>query len=909
MNTNPFKFTFLSWHAYPGQLKYYGLALIIFLLGCLLTFGAYRYYKLDDLNHLQSEFNRISDIRLYIIQEALEDTIEQMDYIKQFYYSSSEVNEHNFHYFVRNSLDLYPNLVEIGWFSSDNKEFPPWDQKTSLNFISFDEEAKRTNHFFPLNYLEISHSRNPLYIDIKFFSDFKYLLDHVADYSSVVISDTVAFFQDGFKQGFFLFDPIFSADYNSQGRPNKDSLLRGVLIGLSDFETIVQGIRTRIDSNGINIGIYDNHNGSRKLLYWNTGNNEKIEKPLAQWKQWTRSHTFNMGNRSWTIEATPTHYFFNQYKNTTHWEVPIIGLLLSGLTTFYFLVLVNQRLLIEQEVKKRTEELAEINRILQQEIHERQRIEEDWTKKQRYLQRRHEALEYLTKFTTSELKNAIHEVTLRTAAVMQVDRVSIWFYESKPQNEVLSCAGLYSFSTHSFSDHLELSSSYFPHYFTTLRKRSHLIIPSIDNPELNQELASYLATFHIISKLDIPIIFEGKLLGVLFCEETRDHRDWALEDRHFGQTIADIISIMIEQSARRKVEKALQESEERLRFITQKAIDAIISVSEKGEIMSWNYGAEQIFGYAEIEILGKPLSLILPHQSIQHFESTKSMEMGGKHKNGKNFPVEISHTRWQSGSLYFDTVIIRDITERKEYEQRLIKAMKEARAANQAKSEFLATISHELRTPLNAIIGFDQCLLMGMDGPINEQQQGSLKKIEKSSFHLLTLINDILDLAKIEANKMELEISPENIVEIINSCIEEIQPLAQQKQLAIKLFIGRPYILMEIDKIRVKQVLLNLLGNAVKFTESGFIQIVLINHPHSVEIQITDTGIGLTSEEIAKIFKPFSQADSSITRKFGGTGLGLAICKKIVDLHGGTLDVQSQKGKGSTFILILPKTQ
>lgn len=590
------------------------------------------------------------------------------------------------------------------------------------------------------------------------------------------------------------------------------------------------------------------------------------------------------------------------------WEFSIIGILISGLMASYFLMLVNRRILIEEKVNERTNELATINSILQQEIHERQRIEEDFTRTQKNLQRRHEALEYLTKLTTSEPQHAIHEVILRTASVMQIDRVGVWFYETVDQTQILSCAGLYILSTNSFSDHLEFTSTYFPHYFYALSKQFHLILPSPRDAELNKELASYFAVFHITSKLDIPIVFEGNLLGVLSCEETRGHREWPLEDRHFGQTIADIIAIMIEQAARRKAENALQESEERLRFLTQKAIDGIISVNDKEEIISWNFGAQRMFGYSEMEMLGKSLQVVIPQNGFFLEEiSTKPMELKGQHKDGHLFPVEISHTRWEKGDAYFDTIIIRDITERKENERRLIKAMREAKAANEAKNEFLATISHELRTPLNAIIGFNQCLLMGMDGAVNDSQYTSLKKIEKSSFNLLSLINDILDLAKIEAKKMELEIMPYNIVDIVISCVDEMQSFAKQKNLELSLSVDKPFILVEMDKVRIRQVLLNLLSNAIKFTEKGSIKVALLNYPNQVRIQVVDTGIGLSLEELEKIFHPFSQADSSITRKYGGTGLGLFISKQIIDLHSGSIGVESQKAEGSTFSITLPK--
>lgn len=478
----------------------------------------------------------------------------------------------------------------------------------------------------------------------------------------------------------------------------------------------------------------------------------------------------------------------------------IIGILSISLISILFLIFLNHQRRINKEVEGRTRELANINRSLHQEINKRELVEAKITQTQASLQKRLDALDYLTKFTISEPEHAIQEVIYRTALVMEIDRVSALYYQEEEGEQKLLTMGTYVLSTNSFNTQLEFNSRSFPRYFKALSAHSHLIIPTTDNPELNQELSSYLAAFHITSKLDIPIIFEGKLLGSLSCEESRGHREWHLEDRHFGQTIAEIIAIMMTQSARRKAEKAQQESEERL-----------------------------------------------------------------------------------------------------------LLAIKEAQEANAAKNEFLATISHELRTPLNAIIGFNQCLLMEMDGPINEEQKTSLKKIENSSFHLLELINGILDLAKIEAHRIELDKKFVNLVEIIHSAVEEMQLLADQKNLTLSFNLPGPSVMIEIDQVWIKQVLINLLSNAIKFTEKGTIDIALHDFPDHIEMTVADTGIGLTPEEAKKIFNPFTQADSSITRKFGGTGLGLTICRNIVKLHGGKISVKSKKGIGSAFIISLPK--
>lgn len=908
-------FSFGSWRTYLGHLRHYGIALFIFLIGLFLSLGAFRFYRIQDINRTSAEFSHIADVRLFLLKDIFLATLEQLEYIKQFYLASTEVTQQDFSTFVREIFNHYPNYLALGWLDKEILTNPSTQTSVSLNFLNLDQQDKSgSSKFFPLTYFETSKLHENFYIDSSEYKTFLDLLNKSQTSLETIISDNVTYVQNNKKQGFFLFRSIFSE--GSDITSPKTGLL-GIILGFSNFEDIVENIRFHVGHTGISISIYDVSQGDNHLIYGDIINTlkdplEPTSEELEQQVSWTRNQIFKFGNRIWKLQAAPTIEFIRLNQNLySHWEILMIGILISAIMSSYFLVLANRRILIEQEVRDRTNELANINNILQQEIHDRQRIEEEFIENQKYLQRRHEALEYLTKQRTSELRKALHEVILRTAVVMQVDRVGVWLYKIIDETQILSCSGLYTLSTNAFSNHLEITSTHFPRYFEVLSKYSHLVLPSPQDSVLNQELSSYLAVFHIHSKLDIPIVFEGHLLGILSCEETRGHREWVLEDRHFCQTIADVIAIMIEQSARRKAEKALKESEERLRFIRQYSIDGIISINDREEIISWNYGAQQMFGYNEMEILGKSLRMIIPQDEVflKHEVSSKPIELQGRHRDGHLFSVEISQTRWKNADIYFDTMIIRDITERKEYEKRLIKAIRDAKAANAAKSEFLATISHELRTPLNAIIGFNQCLLIGMDGPVNEAQEESLKKIEKSSFHLLNLINDILDWSKIEAKKLELEIEPQNIVEIITSCVEDMQSIAQQKNLEIHLSINQLFILVEFDRMRIRQVILNLLSNAVKFTTSGSILVNLIHEPYQVHIQVIDTGIGLTPEEIDKIFRPFSQADSSITRKYGGTGLGLIISKNIIDLHGGSITVESQKGKGSIFTITLPKSQ
>jgi signal transduction histidine kinase len=237
-------------------------------------------------------------------------------------------------------------------------------------------------------------------------------------------------------------------------------------------------------------------------------------------------------------------------------------------------------------------------------------------------------------------------------------------------------------------------------------------------------------------------------------------------------------------------------------------------------------------------------------------------------------------------------------------------ALEEMREADHLKSQFLANMSHELRTPLNSIIGFSKVILKGIDGPITDTQKEDLNAIYNAGQHLLGLISDMLDISRIEAGKLDLSFESVDISDIIDVVMTTATGLVADKP--IELVSDVPDDLPEItaDRIRVRQVLLNLISNAAKFTEEGQIAIsarVIESEPQTeVLIAVTDTGIGIADEDMAKLFEPFSQVDPSPTRKSGGSGLGLSIARHLVELHGGRIWAESTLGEGSTFAFTLP---
>jgi signal transduction histidine kinase len=215
-------------------------------------------------------------------------------------------------------------------------------------------------------------------------------------------------------------------------------------------------------------------------------------------------------------------------------------------------------------------------------------------------------------------------------------------------------------------------------------------------------------------------------------------------------------------------------------------------------------------------------------------------------------------------------------------------------------------MSHELRTPLNAILGYTELMADGAYGAPSEKMVGILQRLEANGRHLLGLINDVLDLSKIEAGQLELELSDYSIQDIAQTVRSTLEPLASDKKLAFKVEMARELPAGHGDGRRLTQVLINLVGNAIKFTDSGEVAIKAEENNGAFHVSVCDTGPGISAADQAKLFQEFQQADNAITRKKGGTGLGLAISKRIVEMHGGKIWVESQAGQGSTFAFTLP---
>jgi signal transduction histidine kinase len=248
-----------------------------------------------------------------------------------------------------------------------------------------------------------------------------------------------------------------------------------------------------------------------------------------------------------------------------------------------------------------------------------------------------------------------------------------------------------------------------------------------------------------------------------------------------------------------------------------------------------------------------------------------------------------------------------EIQERIQTLNELAIAKERAEAADRTKSAFLATMSHELRTPLNSIIGFTGIILQGIVGPLNEEQKKQLNMVRGSAQHLLALINDVLDISKIEAGQLKIVPQEFDLRVTLKKVVETSRPLAEKKKLVILYHINPTLDFITSDQRRTEQILLNLISNAIKFTEKGTITVECTEEDGQIMFSIADSGIGIKFEDVANLFVPFQQVDSGLTRKYEGTGLGLSICKKLIEQMGGKIWVESRWGKGSTFYFSLPK--
>ena len=395
-----------------------------------------------------------------------------------------------------------------------------------------------------------------------------------------------------------------------------------------------------------------------------------------------------------------------------------------------------------------------------------------------------------------------------------------------------------------------------------------------------------------------------------------------------------VISIFKDITERRRTEAALLAFANRMHAILSSMFDAVITADEQGVIETFNDAAERLFGWRAYEVIGRSLAILMPPPlQDQHdaFMSNyrrggparnigKERELVAQRKDGTLVPIELAITEILDQGEYFGggghgkrsfVGVIRDIAERKTTEAALLAAKSQAELANRAKSEFLAHMSHELRTPLNAIIGFSEILKRELFGPLAPRYVEYAATIFESGQHLLGIINDLLDMARIEAGRFELIEESIDVATVIESCLTMVRARADHGELSLAARVSPRTPRLSADRRSVMQVLLNLLSNSVKFTPRGGSVTVAagVGEDGQMAISVIDTGPGIDIDMLPRIFEPFQQADSRLSRKIEGTGLGLAISRNLMELHGGSLEIESEIGRGTAAHMRFPASR
>jgi PAS domain S-box-containing protein len=416
----------------------------------------------------------------------------------------------------------------------------------------------------------------------------------------------------------------------------------------------------------------------------------------------------------------------------------------------------------------------------------------------------------------------------------------------------------------------------------------------------------------VISAVYIPIVSKKRVLGTL-AVGSRKRRKFSKEKIDLLTVFGSQLGMALENA---QLYDEVSKGKAYIEDLVENAGDAILSTNMEDRILTWNRGAEVIFGYSKDEAIGQSLAVLLPPDRMRELEEVRNkvqltgvirnLEVRRKRKGGAMIDVAlaVSPINDKVGDVSGFLHLARDITEKKRYEQRL-------RELDKMKSDFVSNVSHELRTPLTAIKGSVDNMLDGITGQLSEKQDRYLARIKSNADRLTRLINNVLDLSRIEAGKIDLKSAYLSLVTLAQEVAESIRPVATEKLISLEVASPDISATAWADRDKITQVLMNLVGNAVKFTPPhGKVSIAVNrNGDQWMQISVTDTGPGIPPEEAGKIFDRFYQIDQTGKQKARGTGLGLAISKVLVEMHGGKIWLESAIGRGSTFSFTVPEQQ
>lgn len=759
-------------------------------------------------------------------------------------------------------------------------------------------------------YLEPFLGRNLRAFGYDMFSDpvRRAAMERARDQNTAALSGKVYLVQEtesDIQAGTLMYVPVYSRGMPTKTVQQRRKALVGWVYSPYRMTNLMSGILGGWDSQEslrIRLQVYDGTVLSNDSILYNSQAVEGRDIDLPP--KFTEELQVDFNGRPWTLRFTQPGSQASVAGYTKVWLTfvsgTIISLLLFGLT----LTLLNNRLNALQMADRLTEELRASNNLLNTLTIAQNRYFLDPNPRELFEGVLNALLE-LTQgeygFVAEIMRDEDNQPYIKTFAITNIawNDATRAFYE-KYSNEGLEFHNL---------------NTLFGSAITTEK-------PVISNDPKNDPRSGGLPEGHpeLRSFLGLPFHAADVFVGMIGISNRPGGFDQGVVDflEPFLATCAGIVQAYKNDRLRKTAEEQLVRSEQRIRSIVENVVDAIITIDSRGTVQTFNPAAERIFGYTASEVIGKNVNIIMPepHRGlhdgyVQKYLETgeneiigKTREIVGERKDKTIFPMEISVSEMRIGNEIGFIGIVRDISERKLIESELVTAREESEKANRAKSDFLAVMSHEIRTPMNGILGMTHVVL---DSELTQEQRENLNLVNYSAKSLLSLINDILDFSKIEAGKLDLDYSDFRIGDRLDEIMQSLAIKAHEKNLNLVCNVDDkvPEVVTG-DLGRLRQIIVNLVGNAIKFTEVGVISLnvcVVYQTPDEVELkfEVCDTGVGIPQENQEMIFNPFTQADSSTTRKYGGTGLGLAITSQLVDMMNGKIWVESEPGKGSVF--------
>jgi PAS domain S-box-containing protein len=910
--------------------------LLTLAIGIVLSFvAAIAVHDWED-ERVRLTFEQDARNHVAALQRGLKEDTNEILALGALYKASREVDRDEFSTFARDILLRTSSFQAIEWvprikhaeledyLATMRREFPAF-RINQLSPSGKPQLANEQKNYYPASFVE-PYTGNEAALGLDLGSDPARLetLMQARDSGKLAASGKLRLVQEtGEQAGILCVLPVYRNNMPANTAEQRRENLHGFIVGVLRVGDLVQNILVHLQESHINLQIQDASMplADEHLLYSNTdrvsrggGRNGVVENGLQL------DMNLLVADRQWSVQATGTPGFYS-HATTWQWLVVLLaGTSFSILITAFLLSYTDRTTRIEQQVRQRTKELSASKRYLEEEIAARRRTGQQLCDREDALKHQHALLSAISTAQSRFIRDA-DVMALFDKLLLDILSISgseygfigeVLYRDDQPYLRTLAISNIaWNAETRQFYEENAPQGLEFTNLdtlFGAAIKNGDVVIanePAMDPrsgglPPGHPSLDAFLG---------IPFYRGEKVIGMFGIANRATGYDQALVEflEPITATCTQIVEALKADRQREKTEEQLRERETRMRTIFENVVDGILTTNEQGIIESFNRAAEDMFGYSASEVTGKNVSMLTPatHQTrhdgyigdyLKGRESKiigTGREVEGMRKDGSTFPLDIAITEmWLGDDRHFCS-IMRDITERKKVDR--------------MKNEFISTVSHELRTPLTSIRGALGLVSGGTAGELPEKAQPLVDIAAKNCDRLIRLINDILDIEKIEANKMEFDLRPLALMPLVEHTVESNRMYATEHGANIVVSDELPGAIVLVDEDRFTQVLTNLLSNAAKYSpEGGTIGVTARTCSGGVRVSVSDEGPGIPEEFHEHIFSKFSQADGSDTRKRGGTGLGLSITRAIVEKLGGQISFETQEDKGTTFHVDLP---